>query len=252
MYCIGIAKSTGERCRLKAESNRDYCKWHGPQCQAIAQSTNQRCRKRAKQEFDWKYCCTKHDPRSVTSTDTSVFRMEGLRKSKGKQVLEFRKYRDAYQNKPIGQDPMWRKCYQLDHIVEIHQVRDAYDSVKKHGIGFRQRQTALRDILKETVNMMENLNLTTTGINQTKFRAVADFQEDYKLHPELAADNGLFYYLDRANSGTTRLTRDVSRRIQKEMLSSKDKLLDALQDEDDLQGQVIEHLQKTSVAMRLY
>lgn len=143
---------------------------------------------------------------------------------------------------------------QLDHVVEIHIVRDAYDTVTPQGTSFRTRKRALLQDLRQGVNETENLNYTSPDINNTKFRAFWDFQEDYRNGCSLQIDQGLFPYLVAARNELSergRLSRSESKRIQEEVLRSSDFIIDRLQDENPLHAQVIESLHDNFTAMRI-
>jgi len=199
---------------------RNHCQWHGPsqwhgpKCRGNRRD-GARCKSLAKEEFDWLYCCADHDPRLPTSTPTEAFRVKDLRESKGRIVKEYRERKDVY----INQSLMRGRYYEMDHVVEIHLVRDAYDSVKLHGTAFRAKKEKLRLSLTDAVNEIENLTFTSPLIDNLKFEAIRSFQEDHKNEIGRQQEEGLFPYLQEGLQEGCNLSRSVSRNIQRELLA---------------------------------
>lgn len=207
------------------------------------------CRARATPEFGYLFCQAVHDP-NVNSTDPQVFRSVGLQPV---AVWDYRGHKDAYTSK-TKQD-MERLSTELDHVLELHVVRDAFDKLQPQGACFGQRKEALKQDLKVSLNEKENLNFTREYINQVKFRGVYVFQQDYgrdNVHHE----SGLVGYLidakDDVKYPERRLSRRVSRNIKKEIVKSYDHVRDQLRDEDGAHGQFIAHLHDNMVAMKLW
>lgn len=139
-------------------------------------------------------------------------------------------------------------------MVEIHIVRDAYDTVTRQGTNFVARKEMLQKDLREVVNSTENLNFTSPELNNTKFRAFWDFQEDYRNNSSWQEEQGMFPYLQQARSADIsqrRLSRSESRAIQREVLASSEAIVDGLLDENPLHAQVMESLHRNFTAMRL-
>eukprot|EP00536_Pseudo-nitzschia_multiseries_P011698 jgi/Psemu1/308434/fgenesh1_kg.411_\ len=143
---------------------------------------------------------------------------------------------------------------ELDHIVEIHVVRDCYDGIRKTGTGFAKRKDDLKATLRNSiVNEVSNLNFTTQSINQSKFRATDDFQRAYRCRGNNVDDGqGLFEHLlghlQQDGSGSDRRT---TARIQAELYDSWKAMEEKLEEEQPLQGEFMEHLHRNMVAMKL-
>ena len=198
------------------------------------------------------YCRSSHLP-GVPNTPAREFRKGGLLRDCRDIVMEYRDGKDAYTKRSLTKKYMGDA--KLDHVLEIHVVRDAFDKVKKQGRNFLQRQQVLKDELKDLVNEETNLNFTTSSINNMKYSAFKEFQEDYNrgsVHKY--KDAGLYGYLRTRSHDSTkiRLSRDVSRRIRRETIYSYDFISDCLQEEDGLQGDFVEYLHDNMVAMRLF
>lgn len=219
----------------------DHCEYHGPKCCGNKRDGT-KCGSRATAQFNWLYCREDHVPFLPTSTPTDVFRCEDLRTTRGNIVKEYRSHRDVYTDRSI------KPSYEIDHVVELHLVRDAFDKVKPKGTSVRAQKECLRDTLKVAANAMENLAYTSPSINNRKFKAIYAFQEDYRDNKGLQSEQGLFPYLQEDG----RLSRSVSRNIQKELLASSDKFVEALRDEDPLQAQVMDSIDRNFTAMKLY
>lgn len=242
--------TTQKRLRCKNRitvPGRNLCHFHVKCCGN--RRDGKKCGSRAKAEFDWLYCRADHDPRLPTSTPTSVFRVEELRESKGGIVKEYREYQDVYANVALLPG---KHYYEMDHVVEIHLVRDAYDAVPLQGTKFKKRKAKLLLSLKDAVNTTENLAFTSPSINKSKFEAIEAFQNDYKQNSGRQLEEGLFPYLQDELQKGREWSRSVSRNVQKEFLASSEKILDTLQDEDYLQNHVIDTLHKNFTAMKLY
>ena len=298
MICGKPRISDGGPCRSFVLPGRDHCKWHGPKCHG---KTHQglSCGSLAIESKNWLYCKHHdHDQR----TATKLFRQDNLCNDKSSVVVKFRGNKDAYtltelpskQGLSLSSCGLFRDnkdantlaelpCIQglslssfgmeLDHTLEIHIARDAFDvATKQYSDRTRQQKavkTSLQDKVQEAINITRNLNFTTREINLLKFQACEDFQEDYRnrtndsgsggcrgiVSEVLFLDQGLFPYLDHAtndvSSGQKKLTRKISGRIQKEMRKSSDAVLDCMEHEIGLEGEWAEALQRNLTAMRL-
>ncbi|CAB9499398.1 expressed unknown protein [Seminavis robusta] len=250
LQCKGIAKSTKKQCRKTAKSGFEYCHLHLPCCQHKTDGTS--IKASTLEKFDYRF----HAVSGRLSTDPQEFRKQSLRSSKQHcvAVWDYRKHRDAYTS--FKQKDLTQGSTELDHVLELHVVRDAFDLVKPQGTGFRSRKAALKERLKTVLNEKENLNFTLEVVNQTKFRGVYAFQKAYLMGTVCP---GLVPYLkeewqkrwDESNKNT-RLRRRVTRRIGEEIVKSYDHVRDSLRDEDLLQGQLIELLHDNMVAMWLW
>ena len=213
MQCTGTTKA-GQQCRKKALDGRDRCHWH-IKCQGFRRN-GVRCDARAEEELNYLYCREDHDPNNNRSTDTKKFRIDGLRHSKHDAVLEWRNRKDAYTGRTLKS----MKGTELDHVVELHIVRDAFDAIPKHGMNFERNKNELMEFTRESVvNENSNLNFTSKGINEWKFKAFDKFQKDYRRDTGKQADEGLFPYLQDEYSLKTvggekkRFSRNISQRI---------------------------------------
>ncbi|KAL3907191.1 MAG: hypothetical protein SGILL_008968, partial [Bacillariaceae sp.] len=180
------------------------------------------------------------------------FRQEGLRNHCSDIVKEFRSGKDVFTGATIH----GLKGYHLDHVVELHIVRDNFDLLKRTGTGFDQQKTKLQEDLKRIVNERENLNFTTADINYVKFEGFHDFQAAYQQRQFTVSsrlDNGIVDFLCDAKTEKTgkRLSRAESRKIQKAVYDAKERIVHELQDENRVSAQMIELLQDNFVAMKL-
>jgi hypothetical protein len=242
MRCNGITKYD-QPCKNSALPHRSHCQWHGPICQGIKKGDDTPCRARAKNEFDWVYCCKAHVP---NSTKPEVFRIEGLRALKTEVVLEYRSREDAYTGCVVTSV----KGKELDHVVELHTVRDDFDAIPKHGMSFEKNKKQLLEFVRDSVvNEDFNLNFTTKDINLMKFKAFDAFQEDYRQGIGRQVQQGLFPYLEDEYDG--RFTRKISGNIQIEVKSAMESILSAFEEEQPLHGYMVQNLQDRLTAMRL-
>jgi hypothetical protein len=146
---------------------------------------------------------------------------------------------------------------ELDHVVELHVVRDVIDSIPKHGMSFEKNKKQLLQFVRDSVvNEDFNLNFTTKDINLMKFKAFDAFQEDYRQGIGRQVEQGLFPYLeDTHNSrrlGQRRcFSRKISGNIQREVKNSLQEISNAFEEEQPLHGITIDKLYKLETAMRL-
>lgn len=204
----------------------------------------------------WLYC-KYHDPNFVNSTDPSVFRILDLRASKSSVVQEYRDGKDAYTGRSIK---LRTPNTELDHVVELHIVRDAIDAIPKQGMNFAKNKKLLIDFTKRNVvNEVFNLNFTTKENNKLTFEAFDAFQKDYRQDTGKQVSQGLFpyladaYYCSQAKK-KLRFERSTSSRIQEEVKQSFYGIIDALEEEGEeqpLHGFLMNRLQNELTAMRL-
>lgn len=250
MRCCGITKA-GNPCRSYPLSGRDHCKWHGPICKGTCRNKKP-CGSLAKPEFDWLYCRADHVPSNIRSTDPNVFRIDSLRNLRGDAVLEWRDGKDAYTGDRI--ESIQGK--ELDHVVEIHVVRDAFDAIPRHGTNFETNKKNLLEFAqKNVVNENFNLNFTGKDINFIKFKSFQAFQEDYR-DPTVQQAEGLFPYLKNEFHSTNaehpkKFSRAVSANIQREVKKSFDDVISAFEEEQPLHGYIKEKLNDIEDKMRL-
>lgn len=278
MRCQGITQK-GKNCANPAVTGFEYCAWH-VKCCGLKRNGDP-CGSRAVKELGYLYCsgaheihkpgCPFHDkpkgclPKwtdntrecdpSSTTTDPKEFRVENLRSRKAKMVWDFREHKDAYTG--WWKDEYENTSLELDHVIELHVVRDAYDKIKPCGTQFRARKEDLKDDLKRLLNETENLNFTRSDINQLKFRGVKKFQLDYQQQT-IDNENGLAGYLlnaryeSRCIGKSARLSRSITRQIQVEIVRSYDAIEKELRYEDALHETMITLLHDNVVAMKLF
>jgi hypothetical protein len=132
------------------------------------------CRARAVKEFGYLYCRADHDPRLPTSTPTAVFRLDDLKASMKTVVCEYRSDKDVYTLKAIN-----TTTNELDHVVELHLLRDAYDRIVQSTTittrSQKEKQKVLLSDVRTIANAKTNLNFTPAPINHVKFKAVDRF-----------------------------------------------------------------------------
>ena len=250
VLCKGKTRQ-GQDCRSLADPQTDYCKWHDPKRVLCKGKTRQGqdCRSLAKTGLDG-YCRRDHDPR-FPSTETEVFRIDGLRHKARDVVMQYRDHRDAYTGEYLP--TKLTANIELDHVVEIQIVRDVFDTITKpKGSGFPEKKKRLRDHLRDhVINETKNLNFTETVINKAKFEAVDEFLQARK-NPESAL-MPLFHYLQtNAAKGTRRARRrETTKRIQKEIYDAADAVVDGLEIEQPLHKEYQDELILAIADMKL-
>lgn len=209
---------------------------------------------RAKQELGWMYCRKDHDPANVRSTDTKQFRIGNLRSLQSDTVLEWRQGKDSYTGRSVSLED---KELQLDHVVELHIVRDAFDAIHKHGMDFERKRVNLLKFTRDwVVNEEFNLNFTDKDINLIKFKAFSSFQQDYNTTGR-RIDQGVFpyvvdeYYSRSQECRKRRFSRKISGNITREVKHSFDSIYSAFEIEQPLHDFMMEKLKETETAMRL-
>lgn len=170
-----------------------------------------------------KYCRATHDPAYSKNpiSNTEIFRVEELRNNNIQIVQEFRSNKDIYSKEKITNI----KQHDLDHIFELHMLRDVYDSIPKSGSNFLVKKSNLAKELKSIVNEKQNLGFTMKETNLSKFDACKAFADDFRR--EAVNDLGFFSYFYEKG-----MSRKVTKNIQKEMKNSIDYIV---QETEDLQ-----------------
>ena len=122
-------------------------------------------------------------------------------------MREYRGNLDAYTGAMIQQS------YQLDHVCELHVVRDAFVAIRQRfGDVVLLNDVLIKSIVK-AVNQKENLNLTTAFINHIKFIAFRNFQQDYHRGPiTLLITLQIIMFTRRTVLLTTLSTRNTNKR----------------------------------------
>ena len=251
MKCTGTTKA-GLQCQKNALRGRDFCHLH-IKCQGICRDGG-RCNARAVKDLDYLYCREDHVPTNNQSSDPKMFRIDGLRHSKRDAVLEWRGRKDAYTEHTLESI----EGLELDHVVELHIVRDAYDAIPKHGMDFEKNKKELMEFTRDSVvNEESNLNFTSKRINEWKFKAFYEFQKDYRSDTGKKAEEGLFPYLEdgynlkTAGGKKKRFSRNKSRRIQTEVKKSFQYIISVFEDDQPLHGHMMDKLDASLAAMRL-
>jgi hypothetical protein len=225
--CIGTTKK-GRQCKNDALVNFYQCRCHVT-CQGVTRE-NKPCASRAEKEFAYHYCRADHDPRLPTSTPTNLFRLYDIKAAMKTVVREYRSDKDAYTLKAID-----TTTDELDHVVELHLLRDAYDRIVRSTTtttrSQKEKQKVLLSDVRTIANGKTNLNFTPAPINHVKFKAMDSFLKDYAKNDSIHED-GLFHYLAAARSDirldAPPLTRSISHRIHAEIEASGNAILDAL------------------------
>jgi hypothetical protein len=163
-------------------------------------------------------------------------------------VWKFREQKDAYTG--LTRFKMKGLPIDMDHVLELHVARDAFDRVQSTGVGRRKKKSVAKDHLTRLLNQPSNLNATTSDINQIKFRGVYGFQRDYRVG--VGSDTGLVHYLEAANYQSKRLSRKTTACVQSEIVRSYDALSNGLREEDKIESQVLDLLHDNLTAMRLF
>ncbi|OWY91413.1 hypothetical protein PHMEG_00040016 [Phytophthora megakarya] len=224
-------KADGIRCRIKFNVNDlGFCRFHEwqgrPRCQGVNTDTKEPCTNHAKK--DYTYCCAAHDP-TLEYIAPRVFDPLDfyLRRQVEADVVERYNSNDIYNHETL--DMKTPNALELDHIVE------------KQIFSFAMIQTGIRqgdgdfdvatDVLRENVvNELDNLALTRRNTNRIKGTGVFKYLDDSRTgHCEQSFTG---YLLTAKRDGET-LTRDVSRRIRRNMGRSIKKCQRKLSDEGD-------------------
>ena len=150
-------------------------------------------------------------------------------------VLEERSRVDAYTQKSVvvqDQDTVQLiDGLELDHVLEIQVLRDAYDNVIQTWKPRRTQAQALVQESREAINVSGNLNFTSVAINTLKCEAVQEYLHQYKSQPigDRSTNNlhGIHEFLLKSRE-TKKLSRATTRRLTHEIIRSYDHVLDHL------------------------
>ena len=199
--CLGIT-TKNKRCKNRISINTReslYCHHHKSQsqeqspveeaidihapslekiivCMGIT-SKNQRCKITVRNGENF---CRHHQHGKIMA---SFFRINDNRRQVLYRVLVLREFKDSYTGIFISDASL----FQLDHIVELHFVANAWNemaaAIENHRIG------VFSAFLREHVNHVINLNLTSKKLNLAKFRAMRNFESAHNQ------DDGLFPFM---------------------------------------------------------
>jgi hypothetical protein len=238
--CKGITLR-GTECKFDALDSKDFCEWHDPDTPKCGQTT------RGKNKGPCRIPATRCKFHSrPLGTDPKIFRVDCLRSDIESVVRVYREDFDKYRDKAL---PLTMKelGFELDHVVELHIIRDCYDKIQQQGTSFSNAKTNLLGELRSKVNHFSNLNFTTKDINQDKFKAMYEFQQLYHSRQTIP-EQGLFDLL--VNDGK-RLSRSNTKRIQCEIYNSWKAIEDRIEHEQPLQEDFEEILNANMSAMKL-
>jgi hypothetical protein len=211
---------------------------HGPRCCGTKRN-GEPCNGPASADFAFEFCV--HHPRPLGSNPT-IIRIDDLRNKRRDVVTEYRGGKDAYTEDVytnlVG--------FELDHVVELHVARDAFDKIKPHGTDrhFAEKKKMLIFDMTESVNATENLNFTTKEISHIKFEGNYAFLGALKLYSN-KADIGLVPFLLENN----KLSREQTRSVGSETKRSARHLIATLDGPD--QTDMADELQVLLTAMKL-
>lgn len=183
-------------------------------------------------------------------TEPSIFRVENLR-----FVVECSERvswygLDVYSNMKVGE--VTNQDQQVDHVTELHVIRDNFDLIQKQGTGFQKKKQGLANVLRSNImNEVENLNTTTAKININKCEAIQKFQAVYLNNSRQNPDQGAFEFLFEVMSRSRSLSRTLTKNIQSELYKSWEAIDGMFEDEQPLQGEFQALLHKNIVAMKL-
>ncbi|KAG1690066.1 hypothetical protein DVH05_028404 [Phytophthora capsici] len=254
--CKGLARATGRRCKIKWNlDERGYCQVHQrveatatKQCEAVVVVTGRRCTQTVGIDADgfctahrvvnselpkclglltdtrepcvnnvkvkgYNYCCAAHDPKfSEVYVSPKLFNDPGMRKNVEGDIVKFFKGRDLYHGDKLDLNTVG--AVELDHILEKQCFAFAFQRVVGRD-GDDEAQDLAFLLRDEVVNELPNLCLTRATTNKIKGSAVSKFLDD-----SLTGHRGsktLTDYLLNEKRDDTRLTRDVTRTIRREM-----------------------------------
>ena len=123
----------------------------------------------------------------------------------------------------------------LDHVVELHMLRDCFDSVSS-----TCDKALLMHNVRSAANIVPNLNFTTQSINQKKHPAVKSFCDDFDF--QRCNSDGLRFYLTQQ-----RFTEDIRVNILEETAMSLDAILCFLADHEDICVHVRDMMEKMAL-----
>ena len=199
-FCTEIKSSNGRKCENYAVKGSTLCHQHTPKSSVIcAGYTRKGTKCKAYRKSGSLYCRIDHDPNETRSTDTSEFRIGGLRESKEAKILLYRNQLDPFTEKPIETDKVSIQNYHLDHFVELNLGRDAFDRLKYLK---KSESDLLKSSIKVTFNEDFNLGLTEDQINLKKTSAMQKFGLAYRMNN--VHKDGISFYLTESFQMATR------------------------------------------------
>ena len=182
--CIALTKQN-KQCRNNAKEGSSFCGVHqvANNCMGVTLK-GEPCKA---QRFQDTLFCKQHQHQTESvSTDCELLRMPDLLETRRDAVLQYRHSKDAYTRRLISDTPNLN----LDHVVELHFLRDCYDLVP----GDSDEKKSLLSFVKTVANKTHNLNFTSQAINQSKHCAVKRFCKDFKSN-QCHADGFQYIFL---------------------------------------------------------
>jgi hypothetical protein len=271
--CTGITKK-GNRCKRYPETGTDRCFQHKREDLTAADdivdkekdvkiilppnvhsrkepsllcigvtSKGSPCKKSPRQGTP--FCCSQHDVKSLGGT--KLLRISKLHELRVEDVQKYRGGKDIYTGEYLGMGGLGAEAidhsqFQLDHVVELHSVRDCLDAIPVFGSQFTLNKKNLADFLKnDVVNDKQNLGYTAKDVNTFKFNSIRAFCKDFKYG---TVDGDLVHYLNEGiehKKGRNKW-RKITTAIQKEIVLSYDFTVDQLQPENILHQEMIEQM----------
>ena len=225
--CVALTKQN-QQCKNKAKDGSDFCNVHqsANYCTGVTLK-GLPCKA---QRYKTSLFCKQHQNQTeAVATDCDLFRIPDILEKRQDAVLEYRNSLDAYTCEAVRDTPELN----LDHIVEIHLLRDCYDLVP----GNADEKKSLLSFVKSTANSIENLNFTSKTINHEKQCAVKLFCEDYRTkHCHV---DGLRHYLSQKS-----FDEDLCSRIAELTYGSMDYVTSLLHDHEEMLGHVCDFMEK--------
>ena len=227
--CIATTKQN-KQCKNAAKPGSEYCNIHQQDtfCTGITQK-KEACRA---QRLKGSLFCGKHqnqNEKCCVSTDCSVFRYENILSLRRTAVLDYHNSMDAYTGEHISAI----NTPNLDHIVELHMIRDCFDQVP----GTFEQKKPLFSLLRSTVNRVQNLNFTSERLNQSKHCAVKSFCDDFAA--KRCHIDGLRFYLSNK-----KFSVDIGANIIDQTKASLDYITPFLIDHEEMVGNVFSMMEK--------
>ena len=225
--CIAITKKN-QQCKNNARDGSSFCGVHqvSNYCTGFTLK-GEPCKA---QRYNDSFFCKQHQNQTeVVSTDCQLLRMPDLLEKRRDIVLQYRHSKDAYTRRDIS-DTL---NLNLDHVVELHFLRDCYDIA----VGSSVEKTSLLSFVKSVANKTHNLNFTSQAINQAKHCAVKQFCDDFKSNQ--CHSDGFSFYLSR-----TKLDEDVRSSIIDQTYISMDYVSYLFNDHEEMLGYVNDAMEK--------
>ena len=227
--CIALTKKQTQ-CKNSSLNGSSYCGVHqvATYCTGVTLK-HEPCKA---QQVPGTLFCMKHQKQATTpfpSTDCTILRVDDLLASKTTAVVEYRDTVDAYSGQLVSE----LTDRNLDHVVELHLLRDCYDRVSS----ISDDKALLLHNVRSAANIVPNLNFTTKSLNLKKHSAVKQFCDDFDL--QRVNSDGLRFYL-----GQERLTEVIKLNVLEETAMSLDAIVLFLNDHEDMCANISDMMEK--------